>query len=175
MASQNRSLARFELKKIPAMNAGAARVRVTFTVDADGLLTVTAKEQSTGVEQQVEVKPSYGLSEQEMLTMLRQSMEHAKEDMQARLLAESKVEAKRLVLAVESGLKEDVDLLENKHKLAIEVAMQSVIKTLEEDDREAIIAAKEHLEKITQNFAAARMEVHIANALKGQHIQDVDP
>ncbi len=173
MAEQNRSLARFELKGIPPMNAGVARVRVTFTVDADGLLTVSAKEQSSGVQQHIEVKPSYGLSEEEIMHMLRSSMAHAKQDMTQRLLAEAKVEAGRVLQAVENGLKTDGHLIKPADVAAIEVEIKALRLALEGNERDTIKSAQEVLEKITRDFAALRMELHIKLALKGKQIDDM--
>ena len=130
MIDQNRSLARFELRAIPPMSAGAARIRVTFAIDADGLLTVSAREQTTGVEQTVEVKPSYGLSEQDMATMLRQSLEHARQDMVRRLLAEARVEAERAVLAVRSALAADGTLLSAPERRAIDNTVAGVERAI---------------------------------------------
>lgn len=173
MAVQNRSLARFELKGIPPMNAGVARVKVVFTVDADGLMTVSATEQSTGTQAHIEVKPSYGLSDEEIMQMLRGSMAHAKEDMNARMLAEAKVEATRVLHAVESGLASDGHLIPPAAVAAIEVEANLLKEKLEGEDREAIKAAQDSLEKATREFAALRMEAHMAAALKGKQVSDM--
>lgn len=173
MAEQNRSLARFELKGIPPMNAGVARVKVTFTVDADGLLTVSAREESTGTAQHIEVKPSYGLSDEEVMVMLRGSMAHAKEDMEARMLAEAKVEAARVLHAVESGLESDGHLIEPSAVGAIEVEVGALKKALEGNEREVIKSRQDALEQVTREFAALRMEAHMREALKGKEISDM--
>lgn len=135
MVDQCRSLARFVLSGIPPMTAGAARIRVTFAVDADGLLTVSAQETTTGVEQQVAVKPSYGLSEDEMARMLRDSMEHAKEDMEVRLLTEARVEARRSILALQSALGVDSDLLSAEERQVIDEAVSGAERAMAGDDR----------------------------------------
>ncbi|MBF0304521.1 MAG: Fe-S protein assembly chaperone HscA [Alphaproteobacteria bacterium] len=167
MADQCRSLARFVLSGIPAMAAGAARIRVTFAVDADGLLTVSAREQTTGVEQEVSVKPSYGLTEDEMASMLRDSMAHAREDMTLRVLTESRVEARRSVLAVGSALKVDHDLLSPEERRAIDAAIAAVEAACQGTDREAIQAAVDGLEDATKDFAERRMDRGIRSALSG--------
>jgi molecular chaperone HscA len=165
-----RSLARFALKGIPPMVAGAARIRVTFQVDADGLLTVSAQETTTGTEQRIEVKPSYGLTEDEMADMLYDSMEHGEADMLARLLAEAKVEAERTRLAVAAALKVDGDLLSADERAAIDAAMKRVEDENRGADREAIGAAAAALEAATQSFAERRMDRGIRGALAGVSI-----
>ncbi len=174
LVGQCRSLARFELKDIPPMTAGAARIRVTFAVDADGLLTVAARETTTGVEQKIEVKPSYGLSEDEMAAMLRDSLEHAREDMDARLLAEARVEAGRILNAVTAALAADGDLLDAGERAAIERALTEQEKVLPGTDREAINAAAEALEAITKPFAEKRMDRGIRAALGGVSLEKLD-
>jgi molecular chaperone HscA len=174
MVDQCRSLARFVLTGIPAMTAGAARIRVTFAVDADGLLTVSARETVTGVEQEVSVKPSYGLTEDEMANMLRDSMVHAREDMEARLLAESRVEAVRSLLAVQAALSVDQDLLSPDELVAIHVALAEVDKTSREGDRAAVQAAAEALETATKTFAERRMDRGIRTALAGVSVDRLD-
>ncbi len=174
MVDQCRSLARFVLRGIPPMVAGAARIRVGFAVDADGLLTVTAREQATGVEQHVEVKPSYGLSEDEMARMLFDSMQHAGEDMARRLLAEARVEAKRAVNAVRSAVDADGDLLEKGESEAILAAVARVDEAVAGDDRDAILAAVERLEAETRPFAERRMDRGIRRALQGHQIGEFD-
>ena len=174
MVDQCRSLARFVLKGIPPMVAGAARIRVRFTVDADGLLTVTAQETTTGVEQQVAVKPSYGLDEEEMARMLRAALEHGREDMVQRLLAEAVVEAKRSGLAVRAALNVDGHLLSPSERQAIEEALQQVETACGSGDRDAVLAAAEGLEQATKNFAEKRMDHGIRQALAGQTVGDVE-
>src|SRR5690242_14596463 len=157
MVDQCRSLARFELHGIPPMTAGAARIRVSFAVDADGLLTVSAREKTTGTESRIEVKPSYGLSEDEMATMLRDSIENAREDMERRLLTEAKVDARRGIGAVRSALNTDGDLLNQAERAEIEKAIAAVEATLSGSDRDAVNAAAEALEHATRPFAERRM------------------
>lgn len=170
MVDQCRSLARFELRGIPPMTAGAARIRVSFSVDADGLLTVSARENTTGVESRVEVKPSYGLSEDEMAQMLRDSIENAREDMERRLLTEAKVEARRGIAAVRSALAADSDLLSEAERAEIEAAIAAVEATLSGKDRDAINQAAEALELATRTFAERRMDRGIRAALAGQRV-----
>ena len=174
MIDQNRSLARFELRAIPPMSAGAARIRVTFAIDADGLLTVSAREQTTGVEQTVEVKPSYGLSEQDMATMLRQSLEHARQDMVRRLLAEARVEAERAVLAVRSALAADGTLLSAPERRAIDNTVAGVERAIGGTDREAINGWVERLDDETQAFAQRRMDQGLRRSLQGVSIDDLE-
>jgi molecular chaperone HscA len=174
MVGQCRSLARFELKEIPPMVAGAARVRVTFAVDADGLLTVSARETTTGVEQRIEVKPSYGLTEQEMTTMLFDSMQHAKDDMTARLLAEARVEAGRTINAVRSAIKADGDLLAHKERVTIEGLIAKIEGRMAGSDRDAVNAAVEELENATRPFAERRMDRGIRAALRGVSVDKLE-
>lgn len=174
MVDQCRSLARFVLKGIPPMTAGAARIRVTFAVDADGLLTVSASEATTGVEQTIEVKPSYGLTEDEMAKMLEDSMVHAKDDMQARLLAESRVEAGRAANAVAAALDADGDLLDAAERKAIEDALARVRAVMADADRDAIDGAAEDLEKATRLFAERRMDRGIRAALRGVAVENLE-
>lgn len=171
MVDQCRSLARFVLSGIPAMAAGAARIRVTFSVDADGLLTVGAKETVTGVEQEVSVKPSYGLTDEEMATMLRDSLEHAREDMDTRLLAEARVEASRSALAVGAALAADGDLLSEDEQAVIRAAMQEVEAAIRDGGRETVQAAAAALEEATKTFAERRMDRGIRQALAGQSVE----
>jgi molecular chaperone HscA len=170
---QCRSLARFELKGIPPMTAGAARVRVTFAVDADGLLTVAAQEKSTGVEQRVEVKPSYGLSEDDMARMLRESMEHGAADMERRLLIEARVEARRVLLALAAALKKDRALLGDAEYAAIEAQIGRIEAAIGGEDRHAIHGAVEALERLVTPFAQRRMDKAFAEALAGRSVEAV--
>jgi molecular chaperone HscA len=174
MVDQCRSLARFELHGIPPLTAGAARIRVSFAVDADGLLTVSASEKTTGVEARVEVKPSYGLSEDEMAQMLRDSIDNAREDMEQRLLTEAKVEARRGVSAVRSALAADGDLLNGEERAAVEASIQAVEATLSGRDRDAVNQAAEALEHATRTFAERRMDRGIRAALAGQRVDQLD-
>jgi molecular chaperone HscA len=170
MVSQNRSLAKFELKGIPPMTAGAARIKVTFAVDADGLLRVSAQEETTGVRQEVEVKPSYGLSDKEIEGMLRDSMANAKEDMNLRLLTESKVEAQQLLEALDAAIEKDPDLLTPQQKDQIDFTVDTLKEKLIYEDREAIIQWRKTLEEQTQEFAGRRMDKYIKLALQGEQI-----
>ena len=175
MSDQCRSLARFELHGIPPMTAGAARIRVTFAVDADGLLTVSAAEQTTGIQQQVAVKPSYGLSEDEMAGMLYESMAHAKDDMARRLLAEARVEARRVLLAVASAIEADRDLLVDGEGERIAAVMAALAQAIDGEDRDAIGGGVEDLEKATRDFAERRMDRGIRQALQGRGVDEVAP
>ena len=167
-----RSLARFELRGIPPMAAGAARIRVSFTVDADGLLSVSAKEMGTGVEASIEVKPSYGLTDDQIATMLRDGFATAQQDMQARALVEAQVEAERMLLATQSALNADGELLQAEERAAIEHSMAALSQlAASTKDAATLDAATEALAKATEAFAAARMNKGIAQALAGQHLE----
>ncbi len=165
-----RSLASFTLRGIPPMAAGAARIRVTFTVDADGLLNVAAREQTSGVEAQIDVKPSYGLSDQQIAQMLQDSFSTAQSDMRARALVEARVDADRLLLATRSALQADADLLEPQERTAIDLAMDALRSSAAGDDAAAIEAAGKALAQATEAFAAQRMNRGIARALSGKNI-----
>jgi molecular chaperone HscA len=168
-----RSLARFELRGIPPMAAGAAKIRVTFTVDADGLLSVAAVEQNSGVEARINVKPSYGLTDEQIATMLKDSFGTAAQDMAARALAEARLEADRMVIAVQSALSSDRELLDAESQTQIDelVAACTASKSLE--DAKAIEAVTAELAKATEAFAAARMNAGIARALAGKNIENI--
>lgn len=168
-----RSLARFELRGIPPMAAGAARIRVTFTVDADGLLSVSAREQGSGVEASVTVKPSYGLSDDQIAKMLQDSFSTAQQDMQARALVEARVDADRMLLATHSALDADGDLLDAEEREAIEVLMRALSAARLADDAAAIEAATKALADGTEAFAAQRMNAGIARALAGRQIESL--
>jgi len=174
MVDQNRSLARFVLRGIPPMAAGAARIQVTFAVDADGLLTVASRETTTGTEAQVAVKPSYGLGEEEMARMLRDSLEHAREDMDRRLLTEAVVEARRGVLAVRSALAADGDLLSEAERQDIDAAVGRVELAISASDRDGVNAAVDGLEAATKGFAEKRMDRGIRQALAGVSVDRID-
>jgi len=165
-----RSLARFELKGIPPMAAGAGRVRVTFQVDADGLLSVSAREKSTGVEASISVKPSYGLADSDIERMLRESFEHAREDVHARALAEYRVEGRRLIEATRSALQTDASLLSPGELEGIERAITELEKRLAASDHRAIKQAADALNRATGEFAARRMDEGIRRALAGRQI-----
>ena len=168
-----RSLARFTLRGIPPMAAGAARIRVTFTIDADGLLSVSAKEQVSGVESKIDVKPAYGLSDDQIAQMLRDGFATAQQDMQARALVEARVDADRLLVATRSALAVDGDLLSADERQQIDALMQELQSTAVGNDAAAIEAASTALAKGTEGFAAQRMNRGIQQALAGKNIQDV--
>jgi len=169
-----RSLARFELRGIPPMAAGAARIRVTFQVDADGLLSVAAREQTSGVEAAVTVKPSYGLGDEEVARMLAESHGHAGDDAQARASREQQVDAQRLLDATRSALVEDGDtLLSRSERLSIEVAMQILKSALQGTDIKTLKQAQEHLNQLTTEFAARRMNHSIQTALAGRKLAEL--
>ena len=165
-----RSLARFELRGIPPMSAGAARIRVAFDVDADGLLSVSAREQTTGVEASVAVKPSYGLTDGEIARMLQESFAHASDDATARALAEARVEADRIVAATQSALASDADLLDADERTAIDDALDRIRTLRDDDDRAALGAAVSALNAATETFAAKRMDRGVARALAGKRV-----
>ncbi len=165
-----RSLARFELRGIPPMVAGAARIKVTFQVDADGLLSVAAREQTTGVEASILVKPSYGLSDAEIARMLQESFANAAPDMVARALAEARVEAERIVDATEGALRSDGDLLAAAERAPIEHALAAVRRLAGQDDHRALVAAVTALNAATEEFAARRMNRGVERALTGRSV-----
>jgi len=169
-----RSLARFELRGIPPMAAGAARIRVTFTVDADGLLHVAAKELMSGVEAQIDVKPSYGLSDEQIAAMLRDSFSTAEADMQARALVEARVDADRMLLATQSALEVDGHLLAPAERVAIDELMQDLRDTVAKaTDAKVIEDATQVLAKGTEAFAAERMNHSIQKALAGKNVETI--
>lgn len=168
-----RSLARFELRGIPAMTAGAAHIRVTFKVDADGLLEVSAMEKSTGVEASIEVKPSFGLAENEITDMLKASMTNAEDDMQARMLKEQQVEAARVIESVQSALAADSHLLSETENNNINEAISALAKVSQENDVATIEKSIESLNHFTAEFAEKRMDASIRVALAGQTVDDI--
>ncbi|WP_022979011.1 Fe-S protein assembly chaperone HscA [Ideonella sp. B508-1] len=170
LVSDCRSLARFELRGIPPMAAGAARIRVSFQVDADGLLSVSAREQTSGVEATVQVKPSYGLADEEIARMLKEGFSSAEADMQARALREAQVEADRMTLATQAALAADGDLLTADERADIDSLVQTLQLAKAGDQPEAINAAVEALAKGTEAFAAARMNRGIQAALTGRRL-----
>ncbi len=173
LVSDCRSLARFELRGIPPMVAGAARIRVTFQVDADGLLSVSAREEASGVQAAVNVKPSYGLADDDIARMLGEGFASAEEDMRERSLRESRVEAERLLLATRAALGADGDLLDAAQRAAIDAELEAVQQAREGNDHHHIDAAVEALAKATEAFAAARMNRGIRQALAGKRVEDV--
>jgi molecular chaperone HscA len=169
-----RSLARFELRGIPPMVAGAARIRVTFTVDADGLLNVSAREQTSGVEARIDVKPSYGLSDEQIARMLQESFTTAEQDMKARALAEATVDAQRMLLATQSALDADGDLLAPEEREHIGFLMEQLRHVAAAShDAGAIEAATQALAKGTEAFAAERMNHSIQKALSGKNVEAI--
>ena len=173
LVSDCRSLAKFTLRGIPPMTAGAARIRVTFQVDADGLLSVSAQEQSTGVQAQIEVKPSYGLDDDTITQMLKDSMSNAAEDMAARARAEAVVEAESLTDAVNAALELDSDLLDAEELQQIQQDIADLQGHLKDGNAEDIRAAVAKLSRSTDNFAAKRMNRNIQRALTGQSVDDI--
>jgi molecular chaperone HscA len=167
MAADCRSLARFELHGIPPMPAGAARIRVSFTVDADGLLAVAAQEKTTGVAQRIEVKPTYGISEDDMAQMLYESLEYAQDDMEGRLLVEARVEAGRLLLALDAALAADADLLSVAERADLDADAARLRAAVAGDDRDTVTTAAQALEERTKIFAERRMDRGIRSALSG--------
>ncbi|QRN33244.1 Fe-S protein assembly chaperone HscA [Pectobacterium brasiliense] len=173
MVTDCRSLARFSLRGLPPLPAGGAHIRVTFQVDADGLLSVTAMEKSTGVEASIQVKPSYGLSDTEIATMITDSMLNAKEDIGARRLAEQKVEAARVLESLQSALVADAELLSNDEKGIIVAASEHLHTMMQGSDPVAIEAAIKTVDQQTQEFAARRMDASIRRALAGHSVDEV--
>ncbi len=168
-----RSLARFELRGIPPMAAGAARIRVSFQVDADGLLSVSARELTSGHEARVEVKPSYGLSDDEIAGMLKEGFTHASEDAFRRALREAQVEAQRLLEATQTALAEDAGLLSMLERAHIDSCVARLQAVLVGDDRRAIDAAMATLNQATGEFAARRMNQSVRRALSGRKISEI--
>ena len=173
LVSDCRSLARFELRGIPPMVAGAARIRVVFQVDADGLLSVSAREQTTGHEAHIAVKPSYGLSDDEIASMLKDSFNHAGDDAIRRALREAQVEGQRLIEATQSALLEDADLLSLLERAHIAAALARLQAVLIGDDRRAIDTAMRALTEATNEFAARRMNRGVQRALSGKNVEEI--
>ncbi len=174
LVSDCRSLARFELRGIPPMVAGAARIRVTFQVDADGLLAVTAREKASGVAASIVVKPSYGLSDDEIAGMLKDSLAHVRDDALQRALKETQVDAERLIEAVSSALARDGDLLSADERARIDLDIGKLQAAAGSDQRRQIMLAIDDLEADTQDFAARRMDKSIRQAFTGRNISDLD-
>ncbi|HYA38536.1 MAG TPA: Fe-S protein assembly chaperone HscA [Candidatus Methylomirabilis sp.] len=174
LVSDCRSLARFELRGIPPMVAGAARIRVSFQIDADGLLGVSARELTTGAESHVVVKPSYGLTDNEIETMLRESIEHAREDEQARILREHQVEAERLIEAVAHALTADPSLLTAAERAEIDQRLAEASMARRGTDAARIKRAIHELDRVTQPFAQRRMDANIRRALAGHRLEEFD-
>lgn len=169
-----RSLASFELRGIPPMAAGAARIRVTFTVDADGLLSVSAREQTCGVEANIVVKPSFGLNEDEITRMLKDSFSGAESDKKARMLAEARVNAGAIIQSITQALKVDGDLISANDKKTIEAEIAQLQTISQADDADAINQAVEALNHTTEAFAQTRMNASVASALAGKNLEDID-
>jgi molecular chaperone HscA len=169
-----RSLARFELRGIPPMAAGAARIRVTFQVDADGLLSVRAREQTNGVEAYVVVKPSYGLTEDEITNMLKSSFGSAEADKKSRMLAEARVAAGAIINSVTLALAADSNLISEQEKKVIETEMQNLQIVTQAEDAVAINKAVDGLNHATEAFAAARMNASVSRALSGKEINTLN-
>ena len=175
LVSDCRSLARFELRGIPPMAAGAARIRVTFQIDADGLLSVSAREQTSGVEANVTVKPSYGLNEEQITSMLKESFGAAETDKQARMLREAIVDAQRLIEAIEAALVESgATLLDVAERAQIEDAIKALRALCEQNDSQAIKQATEALNHATETFAARRMDASVQKALAGKNLDSLE-
>ena len=168
-----RSLARFTLRGIPPMPAGGAHIRVTFQVDADGLLNVTAMEKSTGIEAAIQVKPSYGLTDNEITNMIQDSINYAQQDKQVRMLAEQKVEAARVLESLQSALDKDADLLNEQQLNQILIAKHQLQAVSELDDSDAIKKHIKIVDNMTQEFAAKRMDRSIRQALTGHKVDDI--
>ena len=173
MVSDCRSLARFELRGIPPMTAGAARIRVTFTVDADGLLSVEAKELQSDAVAKIEVKPSYGLSDEEIARMLQDGFSTAEQDKASRALAEAKVDADRLILATKSALAVDGDLVDKEELETINTLFTQIEKASSSSDHVLIESLSTELGRVTESFAAKRMNRGIHKALTGKTIESI--
>ncbi|WP_261815869.1 Fe-S protein assembly chaperone HscA [Vibrio gallicus] len=174
MVEDCRSLAKFALKGIPPMAAGAAHIRVTYQVDADGLLSVSAMEKSTGINAEIQVKPSYGLSDDEVANMLKESMTYAKDDMQARALAEQRVEADRVIEGLIAAMHSDGDeLLSDPERAELLQAVESLIQLRNQQDADAIEEGIKQTDKASQEFASRRMDKSIRQALSGQSVDDI--
>ena len=175
LISDCRSLARFELRGIPPMVAGAAKIRVTFQVDADGLLSVAARELGSGVEASIQVKPSYGLTDGEIAKMLKDSFQYAGDDKVARVLREQQVDAQRLIEAVQSALEVDGDrLLDAEERMVIEAQMQELSELMKGTDGYAIEQQTKRLSQVTDAFAARRMDLTVKAALSGRNLNEIE-
>ncbi|WP_321835868.1 Fe-S protein assembly chaperone HscA [Pseudomonas kulmbachensis] len=175
LISDCRSLARFELRGIPPMVAGAAKIRVTFQVDADGLLSVSARELGSGVEANIQVKPSYGLTDGEIAKMLKDSFQYASDDKVARVLREQQVDAQRLIEAVQAALEVDGErLLDAEERMVIELQMQELSELLKGTDGYAIEQQTKRLSQVTDAFAARRMDLTVKAALAGRNLNEIE-
>ena len=169
-----RSLARFELRGLPALVAGAARIRVTFSVDADGLLSVSARETQTGVEAHVTVKPSYGLTDEEIMRMLSDGTGNAAEDMKERALREEEVESRRLIESTVGALASDADLLSKDEENHIRDLITKLLTAIDSHEIEVIKALEKNLTQATESFAERRMDRAIARALSGKSVTEIE-
>ena len=174
LVSDCRSLAHFELRGIPPMVAGAAKVRVTFQVDADGLLSVMAEESSTGKTAEIQVKPSYGLDADSIEQMLKLSHEHAREDMEQRTLREAQLEANQLINAIDAATRADGGLLSEEEANSIASIIAELRQAMESKSSELIHELTENLNRVSSAFAARRMDMQIGKALRGESIDTVD-
>ncbi len=175
LVSDCRSLAHFELRGIPPMTAGAARIRVTYQVDADGLMSVLAEELSSGVKADIVIKPSYGLTDNEIEGMLRDSMQYAKEDIQARMLAEQQVEARRVIEAIDSALEQDGhDLLDDKEYGEIEQARDHLQQLIETGNADNLKQAIKQVETVSESYVEKRMNASVQKVLAGKNIDQVE-
>jgi len=174
LVSDCRSLGRFSLKGIPPLVAGSARIRVTFEVDADGLLHVSAREETTGVESGIEVKPSYGLTDTEIEKMLIDSMEHAEEDVAARMLHEQQVEANRVIEALAAALEDDGNMLSVEERQLIDIAAENLVAVVTGTDNRAIKNAMQELDKVAEVFVSRRMDSNIRKAMAGHNVDEFE-
>jgi len=174
LVSDCRSLGRFSLKGIPPLVAGSARIKVTFQVDADGLLHVTAREETTGIESGIEVKPSFGLTDTEIEKMLLDSMEHAEEDVAARMLHEQQVEATRVIEALAAALEDDGDMLSEEERHSIETAAANLVEVVSGNDDRAIKNAIQELDKVAEVFVSRRMDSNIRKAMAGHNVNEFE-
>jgi len=174
LAADCRSLARFTLKGIPPMPAGLARLEVTFRVDADGLLAVHAREERTGIEQTVEVKPSYGLDDDTVEQMLLDAIDHGEEDLARRKLAEVRLEAHRVLLSTKKSIADEPDLLAPGEREKIEAAVRALEDVARHDDAKRIELFSADLDTATKDFAGRRMNRAIAKAIEGHTLDDVE-
>ena len=175
LISDCRSLARFELRGIPAMVAGAAKIRVTYQVDADGLLSVAARELASGVEASIQVKPSYGLTDGEIAKMLKDSFQYASDDKVARVLREQQVDAQRLLEAVQGALDADGErLLDAEERMVIDLQMQELAELMKGNDGYAIEQQTKRLSQVTDAFAARRMDQTVKAALAGRNLNEIE-
>ncbi|MCK4710927.1 MAG: Hsp70 family protein, partial [Gammaproteobacteria bacterium] len=175
LVSDCRSLAHFELRGIPPMTAGAARIKVTYQVDADGLMSVMAEELSSGVKTDIVIKPSYGLTDGEIESMLRDSMSHAKEDIDARMRAEQQVEARRVIEAIDSALSQDGhELLTDSEYAAITAARNELEKLMPSATTDKLKQAIKDIEAVSEDYVAKRMNASVQKVLSGKNIDEVE-